>query len=189
MKSSVQWLQSFLLKVPLFIVTCNKLAMKPSCPKNKDNNLYYQNTCTQVASKVDLSITAATAPALLWIGWQTTGLSMCCSMTCINLKNNLVLYQTDHYGWVARYQSINRLCCSCIFLHLSTRRERHPSTYSCCSLPPICYSQNGKELLAPQPQSSINWHNYLLLHILAEETWVQRKSKLNKTENILYCSI
>lgn len=119
--------------------------------KREDNNLYYWNTCTQLASKVDLSITAATVPALLWTGWQTTGLSMCCSMTCINLENNLLLYQTDHYGWVARYQSINRLCCSCIFLHLSTRRERHPSTYSCCSLPPIYNAQDRKKLFAPWP--------------------------------------
>lgn len=27
--------------ISFFTVTCNKLAMKPSCPKNKDNNLYY----------------------------------------------------------------------------------------------------------------------------------------------------
>lgn len=85
--------------------------------KREDNNLYYWNTCAQLASKVDLSITAATVPALLWTGWQTTGLSMCCSMTCINLENNLLLYQTEHYGWVARYQSINCVvpAYSCIY--------------------------------------------------------------------------
>lgn len=71
---------------------------------------------------VDYGALSVSVPDSIWAEWWTIGLLMCCSMTCINLQNNL-LSISDRWLWMSCSLSINQLCSSCIFLYHSKKEE------------------------------------------------------------------